>query len=198
MLKTLARLAASDPRIYEIIQDILGRRAAWRRLRQFIPASPGTWLDIGSSTGSFPELDRERSRPVQLDIDIRPLSLLKARKVCAIAVAANAASLPFRSRAFDLSTCFAVSHHLDEVAFRSTLAEVARVTSGQFLFFDAILVESRFMSRLLWRYDRGAFPRTREQLGLLLSAQFEITEQLIYRGVHEYWIAVGKPRSATQ
>ncbi len=196
MLKAIARAAASRPRAYELIQDLLGRKATWRRIRSFIPVSGGAWLDIGSSSGSFPALRDVSRRAFHLDIDILPLLLTRKRRPDALTVAADARALPFRSRSFDLTTCIAVSHHLRENILEAMLEEIARVTSAQFIFFDAVRLDNRFASRLLWRYDRGSHPRTREKLEQSLSRHFDIVQQLTYRVAHEYWLAVARPRQA--
>ena len=191
MLKKIARRVASHPRVYELIQNLLGRRATWRKIESFIPATHDRWLDIGSSSGSFPARDRQ---PFHLDIDILPLHLQKRRRGSTHVVAGDAAALPFQSRSFDLATCFAVSHHLDDQALAKTLAEIARVTTGRLIFFDAVRIDSRLTSRLLWRYDRGEHPRTRETLTRMVSESFEIEDEIAYRIAHEYWLAVAVPR----
>ena len=193
MLKAIAHAAASRPRVYELIQILAGRQAIGRLIGPFIPIVRGMWLDVGSSSGSFPDITGARAVPVQIDNDVRPLVLAKRRDSRSRVIEADASSLPFRAGAFDLTTCFAVSHHLDDATLRAALREIARVTTDCFVFFDAVWVESRFLSRVLWRYDRGAFPRTREVLERELSRHFEISEQLTHRIAHEYWLAVARP-----
>ena len=194
MLRRIAQAAASNPRIYEWIQVLLGREAAWRRIQPFVPPPGDRWLDIGSSTGSFPSLEQEDRQPACVDIDVQPLALRKQRNRDRDVVAADASALPFRDGSFDVITCFAMSHHLDDDTLSRAFAEAARVTRRSFLFFDAVRQDRRFLSRLLWRYDRGRFARPRTELRTMLTTHFEIAQEISYTVAHEYWVALCRTR----
>ena len=63
-----------------------------------------------------------------------------------------------------MACCVFVLHHLDDEALRRGLAELARVVRGELVVMDPLWLDRRAISRLLWRYDDGAHPRTRERL----------------------------------
>ncbi len=194
MLKRIARAAAANPRLYEIIQKLAGREAVRREIERRVSVQArGRWLDIGSSSGSI-DSTRLGSRLVQLDIDLQPLALARSRTTHLLAVCADASALPFRSAAFDVTSCFAVSHHLDDGALSRSLSEIARVTRETFVFFDAVRVDSRLLSRLLWKYDRGANPRTSLTLEKALVADFDVAESSSFTVLHRYVLFVLRPR----
>ena len=58
------------------------------------------------------------------------------------------------------------------------------------------LNRGRWQSRLLWRLDRGAYPKTPEQLLAFLSEQFSIVHSERFSIYHEYLLAVATNRPA--
>ncbi len=66
--------------------------------------------------------------------------------------------------------------------------------SGHLLFVDAVWAPRRVAGRLLWRYDRGAFPRTPEALQAMLALGFDPVREQRYAYLHDYLIWVGAPR----
>jgi hypothetical protein len=90
----------------------------------------------------------------------------------------------------------AVSHHLSDDQLTQYVNEVARVTADRFVFLDAVVAEHP-VSRLLWRYDRGAWPRSEQTLVAALSVGLELERVERFRVWHEYLLVVGRPRKAT-
>jgi SAM-dependent methyltransferase len=193
MLTAFAHWIASQPVLYELIQFTAGRRQTIRRLEQVLATIPRTSaLDVGSASGGATR--NLLPRAVSIDIDAAALALMKRRNADARPVAASAGMLPFRSRAFDVTVCMAVFHHLDDATMHAALAEIARVTADRFVFIDALRNERRWLSRLLWRYDRGRHPRTREELLRAIGQAFDVESVSDYRNGHEFVICVASPR----
>lgn len=100
-----------------------GRFASYAaQLREVLAAAPESVLEIGVGSGVVSGFLRRAGIPVTtLDIDpaLRP------------DVTADAAALPFRTRAFCASVCFEVLEHLPFSCFVPALAELRRVTRGR-------------------------------------------------------------------
>jgi SAM-dependent methyltransferase len=193
MLTDFAHWIASQPFLYELIQFAAGRRQTIRRLDRVLATMPRTSaLDVGSSSGGA--IRNILPRAVSIDVDYAALAVLKRSRVDARPVAASAAMLPFRERAFEVTVCMAVFHHLDDATMHAALAEIARVTADRFVFIDALRNERRWLSRLLWRYDRGRHPRTREELLRAIEQAFDVESASSYRSGHELMVCVALPR----
>jgi SAM-dependent methyltransferase len=191
----LGRLAAalvSQPSIYALVQTLAGQGRVAVRLREALAAlPPGRLLDVGSAEGGLASrLERD---PVFVDLDPRPLAALRRRGRGSRAAVADAARLPFPDRAFDVSLCVAVAHHLDDAQLERVVAELGRVTSGSLVFLDPLRSEGRFLSRWLWRYDRGRHPRTLDRLRRILERRFRLREQQEFTIYHQYVLWVASP-----
>jgi hypothetical protein len=93
-----------------------------------------------------------------------------------------------------------MSHHLDDAQLAAMIGEESRLLrdDGQLVFLDAVWSRRRPLSRLLWRYDRGAFPRSADALVVALDRHFEPVRPPEYFAVwHEYLLWVGQPRRLT-
>ena len=194
----LGRVAAallSRPFVYNLVQVVAGRDRVIKRLREAAGSLPsGRVLDVGSASGQIGL--GLGIRPICLDIDFLPLSDRRRRGTLDLAVQGDAARLPFVRKSFDLTLCTAVSHHLDDDTLLPALAEIGRVTSGTFLFFDATRNDSRWLSRSLWRFDRGRHPRTEGQLLGTLERLFHPRTVAGFAVFHQYLLFIGTPRDS--
>ena len=101
-------------------------RALWDLLQ---PAADTFALDIGTGTGALPLTLRENGRhhgaAVGCDRSMRMLHQARSRVPQLVAVAADALTLPFAAKTFDIATAsFVLSHVLD---YRRVLDEAHRV-----------------------------------------------------------------------
>jgi hypothetical protein len=85
-----------------------------------------------------------------------------------------------------------MTHHIADKDMSSFLAEVERVTRKKVLFLDPLAWNSR-LSRLLWRYDRGSFPRSIQTLYAALYKCFEIEHLECFSVYHHYILCVARP-----
>ena len=191
-LERLAASLVSRPRVYQLVQDLTGQAKTAGRLREAIARlEHGRMLDVGSAAGGLS--DRLGASPVYLDVDLRPLAALRRRRPRSACVAADGARLPFPRASFDVTLCVAVCHHVADDVLASMLAELARVTAGHLVLLEPLRNDARAASRLLWRYDRGRHPRTRQELADYVEARFRIREAAEYRIYHDYWLCVARP-----
>lgn len=188
-LQRLAAALVSRPLVYDLVQTLAGQERVARRLRTALAAMPHRRaLDVGSAAGGF--AFRLGVSPVCTDLDPRPLAALRRRRPSTRAIVANAAALPFPDRAFDLVLCLAVLHHLDDATLEGVTAELARIASGRVLVLEPLRNDARGVSRFLWRYDRGRYPRTRDQLLATLSAKMDVIDAAEFAVFHEYLMCV--------
>lgn len=185
--------------MYDLIQRAAGTAEVNRRLRESANgfSSGGRWLDIGGGTGLASDIGLTYKLHVCLDIDEAKLVGFRRNHPGGLAVLGDATRLPIQSGVADLVLCRAVSHHLDDAAVARLFAEAARALKpgGRFLFLDAIARPSRLRSRLLWRYDRGAFPRDAQNMRAMLERWFELESWRTFAVHHVYVIGVGTPRT---
>ena len=106
----------------------------------------GSWLNL---EGVFIDIDLLAPRPP-------PPPRAGSRAVVAMR------RRSFRDRAFDVVSCVAVSHHLDDQQLEGAVGELRRVTAGSLLFLDALRKDHRRLSRWLWSHDRAVIRGTIE------------------------------------
>jgi SAM-dependent methyltransferase len=194
-LQRFAASVVSRPVFYDLVQKAAGQEKVAQRLRAMASGLPRRRvLDVGSSSGGL--ATRIGLRPICLDLDPRPLVRLRRRagRDASSAVAGDAARLPFPGAAFDLTLCAMVFHHLDDETVRRVVEELSRVTAGRLLFLEPLRNERRRVSRVLWKYDRGRHPRSRDELLALLGRAFELVDVREFAVYHEYVICLASPR----
>ncbi len=200
MITGLLHRLVARPRVYDLVQRAVGAAAIRRRLAELILPfrSARIVLDIGGGTGLARALWSVESRYICLDIDPVKLSGYRAKDPRALAMLADATKLPIRDKSVDAVVCTSVTHHLLDGQFETMFAEGARVLKpdGRFILMDAIWAPYRLPGRLLWRFDRGSFPRGIERLRSAMGAHFDLVEWDEFAILHRYVLGVGVPRSA--
>ena len=193
----LAHAISARPRLYDAIQAIAGSRICYSHLRAMLPPTAGKRvLDVGGGTGiSKDSLDSTTEYTVA-DIDVDKLLLLRRKHASALAIQADAASLPVRTAGVDVGLLVFVCHHLDDATLEAVLGELARVCSGPVLVMDPIWAPRRLRGRVLWRYDEGRHPRTVLELGAAVRRRFVVDAEDAFAVHHEYHIWRCEPRRA--
>lgn len=153
-------------------------------------------MDVGGGTGLSDDLGLEYGQYICVDNDQIKLNAFQRKHPRGQAVRADARRLPIAGGVVDLVMCKSVSHHLDDSAAPQFFEEAARVLKpgGRFVFVDAVAAPSRLRSRLLWRYDRGAFPRDVGDLRAMFERFFDVLTWTTLAIHHVYVIGVGAPR----
>ena len=150
-------------------------------------------LDLGGGTGQWRSLWPSACTYLCLEIDATKLWRFRATQKEGIGLYADALWIPIKDSRIDAIVCIAVSHHFSEDAFEQMLKESRRALkdTGSFLFLDAVWEPDRLASRLLWRYDRGSYPRTTDQLRVIISNYYNIVYEEEYSIYHKYFLCRG-------
>jgi SAM-dependent methyltransferase len=179
--------------LYDAVQRAAGMERLRRRLEPVLGGlEQGRLLDVGAGTGAFFDLLPQHLTYVPLDVDPRKLERLHAKHGQIEGVVGSATDLPFEARSFEYTLCTNVAHHLSDADLDLMVSEIQRVTSRQLVFVDPLRVD-RVASRLLWRIDRGSFPRVYEELVEKLSRAFTPQQAEAFTILHRYLLFVGAP-----
>jgi ubiquinone/menaquinone biosynthesis C-methylase UbiE len=182
------------PPIYDAVQALLGSRRCYARLRSLLPATDGLRvLDVGGGTGPGLAILGSSAHYLCVDTDVAKLSRLRRKDRRAAVVRADARALPVRSGEADLALCVFVCHHLDDEVLRMALREMARSCRGRTFIMEPLWVAARTASAVLWKYDQGAYPRTRETLLAEIGRCFELERVEEFAVFHRYVICKCRP-----
>ena len=194
MLTKIPHRMAANPWIYDQVQLLAGARYVHRRLAAQIapPNSASLVLDLGGGTGMVRGLWPPTCTYVCLDIDMLKLQGFLNRHPDGIALVADAARTPLESGSVDVVLCTFLSHHIPDELLTQLISESMRVlkNTGKFIFIDAIWEPTRWAGRLLWKYDRGSYPRTAETLYSAISNHCAIIHWEHFAVYHEYVLCV--------
>lgn len=193
MIQILHRIAAR-PWVYDRIQALAGREQVFKRLSRVTSGIPAkTVVDLGGGTGTWKKLWPADCRYICLDIELPKLQGFRAKVPSGLAVLSDATRMSIASASADVMVCIAVTHHLTDVMLDRVLDEILRVlpVGGRLVLLDAVFNRQRWMGRLLWSLDRGAHPRTAEELRKKLESKFTIAHWEKFALYHEYALAIG-------
>jgi ubiquinone/menaquinone biosynthesis C-methylase UbiE len=197
MLTDLLHRVVANPTVYDLVQFMAGSAELDRRLAANLGelAPRPTILDVGGGTGLPPSLWPVGATYVCLDIDPIKLAGFQRKDRPGAALRGDATRLPLDTKSVDLVVCKDVSHHLTDAQLPALFRESARVLKpgGRMLFIDAVNAPERWRSRVLWRYDRGAHPRTIEMLKQAMASEFEVTRWEVFATLHRYVFGAGTP-----
>ena len=195
-MRSLAHWAVSHGRIYDLVQFLLGRSVSARRLRHYVAQTAGaSVLDLGAGTGHMRDLVPASAKYVWLDCDVQKLRTFRKKHPLDPAVFSDATRLCIRDKSVDYATCVAVTHHLSDLELHLLFSEIARVVRKRLIFLDALWRDTSRISRLLWKYDRGSYPRTVDELSSALERWFKIENSERYSIHHEYLLCTATPRN---
>jgi ubiquinone/menaquinone biosynthesis C-methylase UbiE len=198
MLARLLHSVVARPLVYDLCQRAVGAKYVRERLAERIAPQRAARMviDIGGGTGAARAMWGEDSRYVCLDVDPLKLSGYVAKNPGGLALLADATDVPLIDGGVDAVVCTSVTHHLTDPLLDRMLAEAARVLkpAGRLILLDALWVEKLWAGRLLWKYDRGSFPRTGETLREAIARHFDIDTWDEFAVWHRYALIVGRPR----
>ena len=203
MLTQALNRIMSIPWVYDQVQLLAGARYVHRQLApqiaSFVSGS-SVVLDLGGGTGIVRRLLSPVCVYICLDLDMVKLRAFQSKYPDGIAVLSDVTQVPARTGSIDVVICTCVSHHLSDELLEQLIAEGARVLKsiGAFVFLDPVWEPRSLVGRLLWKYDRGSYPRTKEHLGRVISDHFRAIYTAQFSVLHEYLLCVGVKRSSTR
>jgi ubiquinone/menaquinone biosynthesis C-methylase UbiE len=190
VLKEVLWRIASLPWVYDQIQFMAGTRSVYRRIAyQAATLAPDSLvLDLGGGTGLYREAWAAARIYMNLDLDMLKLQRCVRKTRDSNPILADGTCIPFRDNSIDVVICVGVSHHLSDRALEEMIHESCRVLriGGTLLLLDAVWAPERYLGKLIWKYDRGSYPRTAEYLHSVISQQFRIIYSERYAVYHEY------------
>jgi ubiquinone/menaquinone biosynthesis C-methylase UbiE len=180
--------------LYDWGQTVTGATRSRLRLKALFQRMllRGLVLDVGGGTGAIlPYLPKD-SRYICLDSDRLKLQRLRHCFPAAPTLLSDATRLAIRSNSVDAVLAIALPHHLEGTAFERMLGETSRVLkpSGR-LFLIEPLAAAQWTARLLWRLDRGSYPRACGELLAAVGRHLSVVYQERYSILHDYLIVVG-------
>jgi ubiquinone/menaquinone biosynthesis C-methylase UbiE len=194
VLTSLAHALVSHPWVYDKVQFLAGGKHVLRRLKPVLAETEGdTVLDVGGGTGNATLILPSLHSYICLDNDPMKLLGLKRKQLSLNSLLGDATSMPVRDKSVDDVLCLNVLHHLTDDQVASFLREAARVARKRFIVMDPLDRPHSFVSRTLWRYDRGSHPRSKERLRSFLESRFKIERTENFAVYHEYLICVCRP-----
>lgn len=194
MVQKLLHHIVSNPYVYDRVQQLVGAQLVRQKLSAYLqPIVPDAVIvDLGGGTGNNRDLFSPDQHYICLDNDQLKLKGFREKFPKDSGLRADATRLPLQSNSVDLVLCTAVSHHIPDDSLDSFFSEAIRIikSEGRFVFLDAVWSPRRLPSRLLWRYDRGSYPRTLEKLQTTLARHGQILDWHTFAVYHRYVIAV--------
>jgi ubiquinone/menaquinone biosynthesis C-methylase UbiE len=189
---------AAKPWIYDRVQALAGAGIVNRHLAvalQPLLAPALNVLDVGGGTGLARALFPDDCRYVCLDSDQVKLAAFLRKYPTGLTVLADATAMPIEAGSVDIVLCRFLTHHVPDEQLPAVLRECARVLkpTGWFVFVEAIRSDHRPFSNLLWRYDRGSFPRREDDVKNRLQSFFGIESWDRFPVFHEYVVGVTRP-----
>jgi SAM-dependent methyltransferase len=200
LLKNLAHRIVARPVVYDLVQKLVGSGRIRRHLQEFVKplGSGGEVLDLGCGTGLYRGVWSTGWNYICLDNDPEKLRGFLRRNPQDSTLLGDVAAVPMGDASLDAIISTLVSHHLSDDELNAFVRESARLLrpGGNLIFLDVVWQPRRVIPRLLWKFDRGVYPRTRERLLGAINGQFELerVEKLVIPLLNEYVLCSGTPR----
>jgi SAM-dependent methyltransferase len=200
VIKSTIHRIVANPRVYDAVQAAVGARLIEQRMQTQLEALSGSTcvVDIGGGTGLLKSLFSEDCLYICLDIDPVKIDGYRDKDATGVAVLADATVAPILAGSVDLVVCKCLSHHIPPDRIADLFREGFRILkpNGTLLFVDAVRNEKRFRSKFMWRYDRGSFPRTIDEVRALLAQHGRIDHWEEFAYLHEYVLCLARRNDA--
>lgn len=196
MITRLLHAIVAQPRIYDLVQKVAGFEQVGNHLSTHLAAAANaSILDVGGGTGNWRRFMPNSANYLWLDCDSQKLTGYRANHPDGTGVMADATTLCFGNKSVDYALMVGVAHHLTAEQLSALFSEVSRVVRRSFIFLDPVDCQNRAVSKLLWRYDRGRFPRTSQALKTALANSFDISHSDELTIYHRYTLCVAQPKN---
>jgi ubiquinone/menaquinone biosynthesis C-methylase UbiE len=193
LMQVLHNIAA-HPWVYDRIQTLAGQRQVLDRMSKRTAAiSAEIVVDVGGGTGASRKLWPVSSRYICLDIEMPKLAGFRSKVPDGLGILSDATQMPIVTGSVDVLMCMAVVHHLTDAMLEQVFDEALRVlkVGGHLILLDPVLNRQRLAGQLLWKFDRGSYPRTEEDLHKKLESRFKIIHWEKFTIYHEYVFGIG-------
>jgi SAM-dependent methyltransferase len=188
----------ANPWVYDGIQLLAGARSVQRYLAVQVGSNSldHVVLDLGGGTGLYRGLWPSECLYVCIDIDIHKVRGFRNRYRSGSALVSDVSWAPVKSDSADVVLLVFVAHHVPDKTLAQIIKESMRVLkkSGKFILMDPVWNPRRLLSRVLWRIDRGRYPRRAETLYEAVSRNFRIYHWQHFSVYHEYILCAGTKR----
>jgi ubiquinone/menaquinone biosynthesis C-methylase UbiE len=194
VVRDLLHTITAQPIVYDAIQQLVGIQHSIDRLRPHLAETAGsTVLDVGAGTGLFFPAFPPSARYLWLDNDPKKLEGFRVRAPHAAAILGDGSNIGLADKSVDYATCIAIAHHLNDEQLDRFAGELSRVVRRKIFVIDPLYSDA-WQSQLLWKYDRGSYPRTSEHLTSAIAQYFDIEHNDIYVVYHRYLLVVAQVR----
>jgi ubiquinone/menaquinone biosynthesis C-methylase UbiE len=193
IIETLHKIAA-NPWVYDQIQTLAGQKQSFRWIsRHTAGLHAETVVDVGGGTGLWKRLWPASCRYICLDLEMPKLRGFRSKVPAGLAVLSDASSMSIATGSADVVTCVALMHHLPDALLDQVFEEARRVlrVGGQLILLDPVINRERWVGRILWKLDRGSYPRSAEELRKKLESRFKVIHWERYAIYHEYVFGIG-------
>lgn len=195
MLTKIAHRIIANPWVFDRFQNLMGVQKTIRRLKPYLAEAGGrVVLDIGGGTGNFGTVVPQTSTYICLDIDWQKHEGFKRKWPKAMAIQGDATQICLRDKSVDYAICVSLTHHLTNEQLPMLFSELARVVKRRLVFLDAVQTTDSKISALLWRYDRGAYPKSAQTLKTTIERYFDIEQIEQYTIHHRYILCAARPK----
>ena len=184
MLNKLISILADNPTLFNFLRRILENNFKNQKkiISRFSSGGAGkNILDIGCGTGEFSVFFSSRDY-TGIDIEKKYIDYANNNYKGKFIVA-DAGRLPFPDRSFDSIFIGSFLHHLSDEECLRVFKEARRALKpdGKMLVIGANAGAGCFLTRLMYRFDRGKFIRTGEEYRRLLTAQFAVKDDFVFK-----------------
>lgn len=192
----LLHQVASDPWVYDQIQMFFGCREIRHQLAPHLINGGGKIvIDIGAGTGLYRVSIPQTAHYIWSDIDQKKLKGFRRRKLLVDdALLGGATQLCMPDQSVDIALCVNLLHHLPDAALKTLWCELARVVREKVVFVEPLHFPDSIISRMLWRYDRGSFPRSLEDHLSFIKPRFSILQIKQFKTYHHFALGVLQPK----
>ncbi len=191
MLKFFQRLL-ENPKIYELMQKLLGGDRVYRAIREFIGVqlkNIGNYnvLDVGCGTGFLSDC----FTGAYTGVDINPAYIKKAEiKGKGVFMVADATKLPFAPETYDLVFTLGVLHHLESGNRKKLLNELWRVCKpdGKIIIIDGVIPSNRLnlLGFILAKLDRGRYKVRGKKFKEMINASYFFSKKITFTNITRF------------
>lgn len=194
LLKLILHRIVAQPFVYDAVQYAAGMQTVREQVRLYLhETAQSSVVDLGAGTGLYLPAFPPSAHYLWLDLDRDKLRGFQARyQHTKPTMLSDGTQIGLRTKSVDYATCIAVLHHLDDHQLSQFVAEVARVVRKGVIILDPLATEA-WISRMLWKYDRGSFPRTAHQLVTAFAQHFELEQMTTFKVYHQYVLFRARP-----